>query len=145
MNKELSLKRKYRYLSNHKNWTILLILKRKEVKRKSQRKMISAQQLMNKYLKDPKKAISNLNLIYKNPILQFSKIKTQNLIFPSSFHLKRNHFQKIKLINKKCLFKIGRFQMEGINKKVRWIKLNRSEIILWKVQFLRDPKKLSRL
>jgi hypothetical protein len=25
--------------------------------------------------------------------------------------------------------------MEGINKKVRWIKLNRSEIILWKVQF----------
>jgi hypothetical protein len=35
--------------------------------------------------------------------------------------------------------------MEGINKKVRWIKLNRLEIILWKVQFLRDPKKLSRL
>jgi hypothetical protein len=25
--------------------------------------------------------------------------------------------------------------MEGINKKVRWIKLNRLEIILWKVQF----------
>jgi hypothetical protein len=95
------------------------MLKRKEVKRKSQRKMISAQRLMNKYLKDPKKAISNLNLIYKNPILQSSKIKTQNLIFPSSFHHKRNHFQKIKLINKKCLFKIGRFQMEGINKKVR--------------------------
>ena len=145
MNKELSLKRKYRYLSNHKNWTIHSMLKRKEVKRKSQRKMISAQRLMNKYLKDPKKAISNLNLIYKNPILQSSKIKTQNLIFPSSFHHKRNHFQKIKLINKKCLFKIGRFQMEGINKKVRWIKLNRLEIILWKVQFLRDPKKLSRL
>ena len=119
MNKELSLKRKYRYLSNHKNLTILLILKRKEVKRKSQRKMIFAQQLMNKYLRDPKKAISNLNLICKNLILQFSKIKTQNLIFPSSFHLKRNRFQKIKLINKKCLFKIGQFQMEGINKKVR--------------------------
>jgi hypothetical protein len=95
------------------------MLKRKEVKRISQRKMISAQQLMNKYLRDPKKAISNLNLTYKNPILQFSKIKTQNLIFPNSFHHKRNHFQKIKLINKKFLFKIGRFQMEGINKKVR--------------------------
>ena len=145
MNKELSLKRKYRYLSNHKNWTILLILKRKEVKRKSQRKMISAQQLMNKYLRDPKKAISNLNLICKNLILQFSKIKTQNLIFPSSFHLKRNRFQKIKLINKKCLFKIGQFQMEGINKKVHWINLNRLVIILWKIQLLRDPKKLSRL
>jgi hypothetical protein len=35
--------------------------------------------------------------------------------------------------------------MEGINKKVHWINLNRLVIILWKIQLLRDPKKLSRL
>ncbi len=73
---------------------------------------------MNKYLRDLKKVILSHNLICKNPTLLFSKIKTQNLIFPNSFLRKKSLFLRTNPTKKKFLSKIDRFQMVGINKKV---------------------------